>query len=142
MNSPTVSTSQISPQRDRNRAISGVVSLAVGIVVLLAWMLSARVGGGLLAPIQWLGRWEAFHVIAHLVIFGGIAWLTRSQSPARRWSYVLMGGLLLEIAQAVGAGSLPSAMILRASSFDLLVDGLGALIGPRIVRGTAHWLRT
>jgi hypothetical protein len=109
--------------------------IIVGIVVLLAWMLSAHVGGGLLAPIQWLGRWEAFHLVAHAVIFGGIAWLTRAQGRARQWSYVLIGGILLEIAQWIGAGAPLSAVLLRAALFDLLIDSLGALAVPPVNAG-------
>lgn len=102
--------------------------------VTLAWMLSAKTGGWLFAPIQWLGQYEGFHLIGHWAIFGGIAWLARSQGRARTWGYVLGGGLLLEIAQVMGGGWAANADTVRSALFDLGMDAAGALAVPVLLR--------
>mgnify|MGYP006146866075 CR=1 FL=1 len=47
----------------------------------------------------WLGQYELFHIVAHMVIFAGVALLLGAGqgSEARVWSYTLGGGLLLEM---------------------------------------------
>lgn len=115
--------------------------VVLGVTLALAWMISAHEGGWLLAPVRWLAEYEAFHLIAHWVIFGGIAWMTRSQGHLRRWSFVLIGGVLLELAQALGRGHLLNVWTLRASLFDLGIDCLGALTLPPAVRRAVALLR-
>jgi hypothetical protein len=104
------------------------------VVIVLAGVMQRDVGkADWLALARWLNRYELFHILAHLVIFGSIALLLgpwdRRGSRVRVWRYTLIGGLLLEVVQyGAGDASLSRSVIL-AALFDLGVDILGARFG-------------
>jgi hypothetical protein len=68
---------------------------------------------------------EPFHIVAHVILYGTLAWLTARRFGDRAAAVlgVVLGmGVAQELAQVVGARAFG-----RAELFDLMVDGLAAL---------------
>jgi hypothetical protein len=105
----------------------------LAIITGLAWLLQRdTLESGLLAPVNWLEQYELFHIAAHCAIFGSIALLLGSgpgNSRALVWSYVLVGGTLLEVIQFIAGDEPLNIRIVAGSLFDLGIDVLGALGG-------------
>jgi hypothetical protein len=95
-------------------------------LIVLAALLAGDAAIWWLFPIEWLGRFELFHVAAHFAIFAGVAWLYPAQGRGVwLWLLVLIGGGLIEVAQLTTIRSLNAALLFD-SAFDLGVDASGA----------------
>ena len=113
-----------------------LVALFLAVVILLAWIQSAKVNVPWLGVVSWLSRYEAAHIVGHIVIFGGVTLLLthrEDRRPALVWGSVLVGGVLLEVAQALAADSSLTMHLLQGSTFDLMIDAFGAWIGLRLI---------
>ena len=81
-----------------------------------------------LAPVDWLSRYQLFHVVAHFSIFAGIVILYGPQKKGaiRLWVFVGSGGVLLELVQIAADGFSLTRSRLLDSLFDMGVDCAGA----------------
>ena len=117
-----------------------------GFIVL--WAIGAMGVAGLLAAgfgPPWVSAPDWVHVVAHLLLFGSLAWIIdrrgRWQPPATAL-VVLAVGLGVELAQVAASRHLS----LRELGFDMVVDGLGAMAGlavgsrPAAARAIGAWL--
>jgi len=89
--------------------------------------------------VAYLGQWEAFHVVAHLIIFAGvaiIAGLWADTPRARRWLWlaVLGGTLLIEGIQLITVDYPLGPALLLGSLFDLAVNVTGATLGIIVLK--------
>jgi hypothetical protein len=126
-----------------------VAVLAILITVMVATYLAAPRDGSRVRQIQGadlnqhsitrtiesLNQREVVHILAHVLIFGGIAfwlgaWGTPSGSVGLGWRYGMGGGILTEVAQTmVGIGSYTAMGIAQAVAFDLVVDAVSVAGG-------------
>lgn len=108
------------------------------VVLLLAALLTLNLAHGLLAPIHWLGQYEAAHIIMHFLIFGGLMLLAdpRQINSLRLWVFVIGGGVLLEVIQFVLGGFVVTRPAMVNILLDITVDTAGAAAGWWVV--TTH----
>lgn len=81
-----------------------------------------------LRPIQWLGRYQLFHIVAHFSIFAGVVFLIYPQKHSRLWTVTLGGAVILEIVQLGAGGFVLTRSLLLDSMFDIAVDMMGAAV--------------
>jgi hypothetical protein len=102
----------------------------LGLVIVLAGLLSTGWSIWWLAPIHWLGRYPLFHIVAHLGIFAGVVLLyqPRQHGGIKLGLLVLAGGILIEMAQFITGGFVLTTRTLADSLFDLVIDISGAVV--------------
>jgi hypothetical protein len=84
--------------------------------------------------VAYLGRFETFHIVAHLIIFAGVAiiaglWADTPRTQRWLWVAVLGGTLLIEGIQLATIDYPLGPDLLLASLFDLGVNIAGATLG-------------
>ena len=101
----------------------------LGVVLLSAGLLSTGWAVWWLAPVVWLGRFQAVHVVAHFSIFAGVVILYGPPRKIGRLALIVVsGGVLLELVQIAVSGFALSGPGLLDSAFDLAVDVMGAVV--------------
>ena len=116
----------------RDLLLLGFLGLVFGFAALLAlgWPI------WWLAPVQWLGRYPLFHVVAHSTIFAGVVYLVYPCAPARRiWLWVVGGSVVLELVQFTAGGFVLTRALLLDSTLDIGVDLVGAAAAWVMLRG-------
>lgn len=112
-------------------------------------MEQANLRGNLIADvIDFLNRIEIVHVLAHVVVFGGVAfllgdweWRGERGSTMLAIRYVMRGAIMMEALQIlVGAWDDTVWEVVRGVSFDLFVDLLSLGIGI-LLAGIADYLQ-
>jgi glycopeptide antibiotics resistance protein len=108
----------------------------------MAALLNSRYGYSFgLQFIQQLAEYEAFHVVAHLIIFSLLIIMIARAVPDPyfrwvAWGFVIGGTLLIEIIQLSSANGPVTGWLIAGSIYDLLVNISGAAIGMIILRFT------
>ena len=116
----------------RARRITG--GLVLFVMICAGLLNSGFAGLRGLRYVAYLGRWEVFHVAAHLVIFGGLVLLVALWSPRKHlWFYglvaLLLATLLIEGIQILTVDHTFGVALLAASAYDLAVNLVGGSIG-------------
>lgn len=101
-----------------------IAGIFLGLVFALAGLLNLGWSIWWLKPLQWLGRFQWFHIVAHFSIFAGVVFLTYPQK--RTWFFVLGGAVIIELVQLAAAGFVLTRSLFFDSSFDIVVDLIGA----------------
>lgn len=90
----------------------------------------------LVSLIAVLSHIEVVHIVGHVLLFGGVAFLVgpwEGGSRALAWRYVLVGGLLMEAVQIlIGGSDNTITELVGSTGFDLLVNGIGGVLGIRL----------
>jgi hypothetical protein len=123
------------------------VILVLGVMVAAGLLNSGFAGMRGLRYVAYLGRFEAFHIVAHLIIFAGVAiiaglWADTPRTRRWLWVAVLGGTLLIEGIQLATIDYPLGPDLLLGSLFDLGVNVTGAALGLAflwlIARRRAH----
>ncbi len=129
------------------RGRKNLATLLLAVSIVLASYISIPKENTLLSPaaptkdsdnfvvslIAILNSIEIVHITLHLFLFGTVAFLVgpwQGGSTSLAWSYVLIGGIVMETAQTIIGGSdNTQAELISSILFDLLVNGIGGWIG-------------
>lgn len=115
-----------------------IVVLAVLFVMVSAGLLNSGFAGMRgLRYVAFLGQWEIFHVVAHIIIFAGLVigvWAIQPDVLSKAWIAVLGVTLLIEGVQIVTIKHPFNAALIKASLYDVGVNLLGAAVGWLMVR--------
>lgn len=126
------------PARYRAGRIVSVI-FVLGVMVAAGLLNSGFAGMRGLRYVAYLGRYEAFHIVAHLVIFAGVAiiaglWADTPRTRRWLWVAVLGGTLLIEGIQVATIDYPFGPDLLLGSLFDLAVNLTGATLGIALLR--------
>ena len=115
----------------------GAASLFLGVVIVLAWMLNREVDVWFIRIGQYLAKYEVLHILMHIFIFGCVTLFLRSAEMTRRQQWLMVGIVFvgaggIEVAQIFAGDFAVNAEIIWGALFDLLVDGIGVMLGLMI----------
>jgi hypothetical protein len=102
----------------------------LGGVFVLAGLLALDWAIWWLTPLEWLSRYQVFHLVAHFSIFAGVVILYRPQvhGGIRLALIVFSGGVILEVVQIAAGGFPLTTPLLLDSLLDIVVDVAGAAV--------------
>ena len=111
---------------------------------MLAWMLNRGVDIWFIQIGRHLAAYESFHILTHLLIFGSVPLLMGSRAFTRQRQWIMLGTVIvgavgIEIAQVLATGFAVDAKIIWAALFDLVVDGIGVVVGLMIREKGVRW---
>ena len=111
----------------------------LGVMIAAGLLNSGFAGMRGLRYVAYLGQWEAFHVVAHLIIFAGVAiiaglWADTPRTRRWLWLAVLGGTLLIEGIQLITVDYPLGPALLLGSLFDLAVNVTGATLGIIVLK--------
>lgn len=128
-----------------SRAAKWIALAGIGFVAVSAGLLNAGFAGMRgLRYVGYLGQWEAFHVVAHLIIFFSLAAAAGLWASGRRY-LLLVAGLvigataLIEITQLITLDIPLSGILVTSSLYDLLINSLGACTGIIVILLLRRW---
>lgn len=117
------------------RHLLGIAAVAFLVFVgVMAALLNTRALSDqfVLSALLWLGEFELFHLVMHILIFVLVTLAVGLWRERNLWLIVaaLLGGtLLIEGSQVLSRGYTIDIFVLAAAFYDLVVNSIGALIG-------------
>jgi hypothetical protein len=105
----------------------GLIVCGLLFVALSTLLLTANRIVFWLIPIEILGKYEIFHIIGHVVIFGSVMLVAYPRKIG--WVFVIIGGIAIEVIQLDARDGWSDSHRVLASLYDMGVDIAGAAAG-------------